>query len=124
MRKIQIKINSLKLEATVFDTPTGETIYNSLPLKASVNCWGDEIYFSIPVNMDEEHDAREEVEVGDLAFWPVGSAFCIFFGPTPMSSGSTPRAASPVNVFGKINGEIDELKNVTFGSTVSITKIN
>ena len=123
MRRLSITINDIELKAILFDTPTAEAIYNVLPINGHAQKWGDEIYFSIPVKMDEEADAREEVEVGDLAFWPVGSAFCIFFGKTPVSRDNKPRAYSPVNVFGKIEGNLDVLKNVNSQSLVQVEKL-
>ena len=123
MRRLSITINDIELKAILFDTPTAEAIYNVLPINGYAQKWGDEIYFSIPVKMDEEADAREEVEVGDLAFWPVGSAFCIFFGKTPVSRDNKPRAYSPVNVFGKIEGNLDVLKNVNSQSLVQVEKL-
>ena len=123
MRRLSITINDIELKAILFDTPTAEAIYNVLPINGHAQKWGDEIYFSIPVKMDEEAYAREEVEVGDLAFWPVGSAFCIFFGKTPVSRDNKPRAYSPVNVFGKIEGNLDVLKNVNSQSLVQVEKL-
>jgi len=118
-----IIINETELQATFFDTPTAKAIYNSLPFDGQAQIWGDEIYFSIPVNVRQETDAREEVEIGDLAFWPVGSAFCIFFGRTPVSVNDKPRAYSPVNVFGKIEGSVEGLKAVQQNSRVQVRKL-
>ncbi len=123
MQRLLITINDIELEAILFDTPTAEAIYNALPIKGHAQKWGDEIYFGIPVKMDEEADAKEEVEVGDLAFWPVGSAFCIFFGKTPVSTDNKPRAYSPVNVFGKIAGNLDALKKIRSQSLIQVAKL-
>ena len=108
----------------MLDSPIADEIYNALPFKSYTNLWGEEIYFSIPVSisMVEDAGAREEVEVGDLAFWPPGSAFCIFFGRTPVSIGNKPRAASAVNVFGKIEGNPDALKKVKPRELVKVKK--
>jgi hypothetical protein len=123
MYRISIIINEKELQATLFDTPTAKAIYNALPFDGQAQIWGDEIYFSIPVNVRQETDAREEVEIGDLAFWPVGSAFCIFFGRTPVSTNDKPRAYSPVNVFGKIEGSVEALKAVQQNSRVQVRKL-
>ena len=120
MTLITINVDDITLTAELNDTVTAGKIAASLPFEGSANTWGDEIYFEIPVTAELENDAREDVEVGDLGYWPVGKAFCIFFGPTPVSDGDRPRAASPVNVFGKVNGEATVLKKIKSGSTVRV----
>jgi hypothetical protein len=90
---------------------TADAIWKALPIEGTANRWGDEIYFSIPVSLTEEN-ARAEVEVGSIAFWPPGKALCIFFGPTPVSKNNEPRAYSPVNVFAKIVGDPLVFRNV------------
>ena len=120
-RKIIIEFNSLSFEGLLNDSNTSNLIWDSLPINSSVSTWGDEIYFSIPVN-DEEEDAKEVVELGDLGFWPPGNAFCIFFGLTPASSQGEIRPASPVNIIGSINGGLDALKQVNPGESVKISR--
>jgi len=100
--RIIIKFALSQVEAELFDTPTGRAVYEALPLLRNVNRWGEEIYFDLPVHCELEEHARSEVNVGDLAYWPNMPAFCIFFGPTPVSTSGKPKAASPVNVFGRI----------------------
>lgn len=100
--RIIIKFALSRVEAELYDTPTGRAIYDALPLHRNANRWGKEIYFEVPVHQELEENARSEVEAGDLAYWPNMPAFCIFFGPTPISSSDKPVAASPVNVFGRI----------------------
>jgi len=112
MTKIIIKIGNLALPAQLNDTPTAQKIANSLPIRGSFNTWGDEIYFSIPVEADLDKSAKEEVEVGDLGYWPEGNAFCIFFGPTPMSPRGKIVPASAVNIVGKVLGDATRLKEV------------
>jgi hypothetical protein len=123
VKKINISVENLSVDAELLDTPTASKILEVLPLESSVNVWGDEIYFDIPVRLAPEPDARAEVEVGDLAYWPAGPAFCIFFGPTPVSIGNEPRAYSPVNVFGKVAGDPKQFKSVPSNATILITKI-
>ena len=121
MAKILIAVESISMEAELLDTPTARQIAQALPIEGSVNVWGDEIYFDIPLTIDQEPDASQDVDVGDLGYWPVGPAFCIFFGPTPVSTGDQPRAYSPVNVFGRILGDPQLFKSVSGGSTITIT---
>jgi hypothetical protein len=101
---------------------TVEAIWNALPFEASANTWGDEIYFSIPVEIGEEN-AQETVDMGDLGYWPPGTAMCIFFGPTPMSKGNEIRPASLVNVFGKIPVDPKVFKKVRSGSKIRVEKV-
>jgi hypothetical protein len=121
MDKIIIAVENLSLKAELIDTPTARKIAEALPLEGSVNVWGDEIYFNIPLTLDQEPGACQDVEVGDLGYWPAGPAFCIFFGPTPVSTGDQPRAYSPVNVFGRVIGDPKQLKSVSNGATIKIT---
>jgi hypothetical protein len=122
MTGIIIESGDIRLEAEFNDSDTARAILDALPLEGSANVWGDEIYFSIPLHVSEAPDARQEVNVGDLGFWPVGDAFCIFFGPTPVSTGELPKAYSPVNVFGRITGDPALLKQVSNGDPVQVTK--
>jgi len=121
MDKIIIAVENLSLKAELLDTPTARKIAEALPLEGSVNVWGDEIYFSIPLTLDQEPDAGQDVEIGDLGYWPAGPAFCVFFGPTPVSTGEQPRAYSPVNVFGRVLDDPKQFKTVSNGASIKIT---
>ena len=101
---------------------TAKAIYEALPIEARASTWGDEIYFSIPVDIKSEN-SKEVVELGDLAYWPPGNAFCIFFGKTPASRGNEIRPASAVNVFGKIEGDPKVFQKVRSGDSIHIDKI-
>ena len=116
--KITITAGDVTVEAVLNDSATAKLVADELPIEASASTWGDEIYFSIPIHTGPE-DAQEVVEMGDIAYWPPGNAFCIFFGPTPMSEGDEIRPASPVNIFGKINGDPTSLKSLRSGTKVS-----
>ena len=118
-RTIQIKAGGIEVIAELNNTKTAQAIWEAFPIKSRVNLWGDEIYFSIPVSLELEN-AQELVSVGDLGYWPSGTAFCIFFGPTPISKGQEIRPASPVNVFGKIIGDTNVLKQVASGTEITI----
>ena len=118
--RITITAGSVTLEAELNDSPTGRMIWEALPITGRANTWGDEIYFEIPVRAEQASDARADVEVGELGYWPVGSAFCIFFGPTPVSTGKKPRAASPVNVVGRVLGDTTAFRQVDAGATVTL----
>ncbi len=119
MRKIEIIAGEVRAQAELRDTETAQAIWDALPITGRAQTWGDEIYFSIPVSMEEE-DAQAVVELGDLGYWPPGTALCIFFGPTPSSRGDEIRPASPVNVFGKVLGDPKIFKKVRAGTEVVI----
>lgn len=121
MGKIMIEVEGLAIAAELNDTPTAQKIAQILPIEGSANVWGEEIYFDIPLQAELEPDAREEVDLGDLGYWPAGPAFCIFFGPTPVSRGEKPRAYSPVNVFGQVVGDAKQFKSVPSGATIRIS---
>jgi hypothetical protein len=84
-----------------------------------VSLWGDEVYFSIPVKLKLEA-GQEVVSMGDLGYWPDGNAFCIFFGPTPVSQRGEIRPASPVTVFGKVIGDATIFKKVTARTKITV----
>ena len=118
-KTINILTGKLDIKVQLNETKTAKELLGILPISSNVNRWGDEIYFSIPLKADIENGI-EEVDIGTVAFWPPGSALCIFFGKTPASQGDNPQAASPVTVIGNIiNIEvIKELKKVRNGEKI------
>jgi hypothetical protein len=118
---IRITAGAVTATAVLNDSHTAEAIWQALPIEATGSTWGDEIYFSIPVHLGEEN-GQEVVELGDLGYWPPGNAFCIFFGPTPMSRGNEIRPASAVNVFGKLEGDPTVFQAVPSGTRVMIER--
>lgn len=122
MKEIVVSSGNVSLQAELNESPTAKEIWDALPIEGRANTWGDEIYFEIPVTMEQEPDARAGVEVGELGYWPVGRAFCIFFGPTPVSTDERPRAASPVNILGRVLGDATLFKSVKSGESVRIER--
>ena len=119
---IEIHTEKYKFRAKLNSSLSSEKLTGILPVKSVVNRWGDEIYFSIPLEVEIEN-GKESMEIGDIAFWPPGNAFCIFFGKTPASTDDKPRAASPVTVLGKLTDiEPDILRKVRSGETIEIRK--
>ena len=119
---IRITIGNNEFNAELNDSRTAGTIHSALPIEGEVNRWGDEIYFGIPVRGDKSDAMRTEMEVGELAYWPPGSAFCIFWGPTPASKNDEPHAASTVVPVGRIVGDIRALSASTDGDQVRIER--
>jgi hypothetical protein len=118
-RAIRITAGAVTLDAELNDSKSAAAIAAALPIEAKAETWGDEIYFGIGLTLAGE-SPREVVELGDLGYWPPGQAFCIFFGPTPMSRGDEIRPASAVNVVGRMVGDARAFKRVRAGSRVRI----
>jgi len=118
-RRIRITAGSVSAEALLDGSATAGAVWDALPLAVAGDTWGDEIYFAIPVKIEAE-SPRVTVELGDLGYWPPGSALCIFFGPTPASRGDEIRPASPVNVFGRIIGDASAFRKVRAGTVVRV----
>ena len=112
-KDITINVGGTVIEAELGDGPTAQKVWDALPIEARGNTWGDEIYFSIPVQAGEEPGAVPEVDEGDLAYWPPGSALCIFFGQTPYS---------PVEILGTVDGDETEFAEATDGAIVRVEK--
>jgi len=111
MKKIKIFINKQEFQGSLNNTKTAENIYKILPIETSGNLWGKEIYFEIPLKMSNEKPT-ETLKIGDLAYWPEGNCFCLFFGKTPASINDNPRPASPVTVIGNFFGDFTKLNNL------------
>jgi hypothetical protein len=118
-RRIRIAASGIQVVAELNDTHTAGAIWEALPITGRVNLWGEEIYFRIPVDLELE-DGQEVVTIGDLGYWPQGSALCIFFGATPASRGDEIRPASAVTVFGKVIGDTTSLRSVPSGAEIRI----
>jgi hypothetical protein len=121
-KKIRILVSDLKVEAELNESKTTQLIWEVLPIEAKANLWGGEIYFAIPVKTGLEGGAREVVSSGELGYWPTGHAFCIFFGPTPASRGDEIRAASAVNVIGKVLSDPKVFLKVKEGAEIILEK--
>ena len=120
---IQITAGTTQIKAELYNTPTAQEIIKALPIKSQVNRWGGEIYFTIPVSVPLEEDSRDVLDPGELGYWPTGNAFCVFFGPTPASQADECRAASNVNVFGKVIGDLSPLWDAEDGTKVMVELI-
>jgi len=120
-RRINISAGDQQVTAKLNRSRTADLVWAALPVEASVETWGDEVYFRTPVVATEE-DAKEVVEMGDVGYWPPGQALCLFFGPTPASHGDEIRPASPVNLVGRMEGDPTVLKGASSGEPVRVEK--
>ena len=120
-RAIVITAGHVTAEARLNDSKTAGAIWDALPIEATGETWGDEIYFDIGLTAAPE-SPKETVESGDLGYWPPGRAFCIFCGPTPMSRGDEIRPASAVNVVGRVVGDPKVFQTVRAGARVTLRR--
>ena len=121
-RRIRIKSGEVTVTARLVECETADLVWDALPLESTVSTWGDEIYFRTPVSAEEADDSRAVQELGAVAYWPSGQALCLFFGPTPASTGNEPRAISPVNSVGIIEGDPQVLRSVRQGSGILVER--
>lgn len=124
MRKLKMTIGGVAITAELFDTPTADAIYHNLPFSSTARTWGEEVYFDTPVSSENEADARDVVEAGELAFWLAGNAIAIGFGPTPVSQGGEIRLASPCNVWGRAVEDVRRLIGVKVGDPITVERLS
>ncbi len=121
-RRIIIEAGDVKGEAILGESDAATAIWDSLPIESTCNTWGDEVYFAIFTSLSLDETAREIVDMGDVGYWPPGTALCIFFGPTPASRKDEIRPASAVNIVGKIVGDPGVFKRVPAGTKVEVKR--
>ena len=102
MARVKFTIGEIEIQAEWNNSETARRLFEALPFEASGNYWGGEFYFPVPVKAPSEKDAKEVVEPGTVAYWPDGACLCLFWGPTPASQGEECRAASKVNIVGRV----------------------
>ncbi|HVN25768.1 MAG TPA: cyclophilin-like fold protein [Syntrophorhabdales bacterium] len=120
---VKISVDQIQLDAQLFDTECAKAIGAALPIDTKPSVWGDEFYFEIPVQRSLDETATTNVSVGDIGYWPPGSALAIFFGPTPMSQGTEPVPASAVNLVGKVLGDSTALRTLKRPSRIGIEHV-
>jgi hypothetical protein len=118
MPRVVIDFGGILLTLDLRDTPTARLVRAALPFESEVLTWGEEVYFTTPVSVRREADARDVVTPGEIAFWPDGDAIAIGYGRTPVSRGSETRLASPCNIWATTSDDVRRLSAVEAGSRV------
>jgi len=109
-----------QLKAQLRDTLTARQLLAVLPLESQASTWGDEVYFRVPFDAEQEADASDVVEKGAVCYWLAGSSLALLFGPTPVSQGDECRLISEANIVGHIDGDPTLLKSVSSGDTIKV----
>ena len=124
MHKIAITIGEYEIHAELLNTATSKAISKCLPFDSAAQTWGDEIYFTTPLqNISIEANAKDVVEAGELAFWVEGNCIAIGFGPTPISQRNEIRLAAKTNIWAHTNDDLTILKNVSAGDHITVAEI-
>jgi hypothetical protein len=122
MKTIKMTIGSVTLNVNLRNTSTAAAIWEAAPFTSQANTWGEEVYFSAPVSLNREADARAVVQPGEIAFWPDGDSIAIGFGPTPISQGDECRLASPCNIWADAVEDVKTLAAVPAGASISVER--
>ena len=120
--KVRISAGKVALVAELRDTPTAQALAAALPFEASAQTWGEEVYFSTPVSVKLEPDAKQVVEPGTVCFWTEGDALALPFGRTPISTDEKPKLANRCNVLGNIVGDARALAGIKAGAKVRVER--
>ena len=119
-RRLKLTLATVPIVVELFDTPTAEAIYKSAPFESTANTWGHEVYFSVPIHVDREADAKDVVEAGEMAFWVEGDSIAIGFGATPVSRGNEIRLAAKTNIWGRAIDDVRSLLAVKDGDPITV----
>ena len=127
-KKILVRITELEnitIELDDTDSPkTCASFLKSLPFSVTAHIWGEEIYTDESPIIQSEENAKDLVNLNDVAYWPNGKAICLFFGPTPIGKKGEIKPYSPVNVIGKIiNPDKNILSKMNEGTKITFNKI-
>jgi hypothetical protein len=119
--RIRISYPKGEILARLQDTPTAKALFAALPFETSANTWGEEVYFSAPLSVKLEPDAREVVEPGTVCFWVQGNSLALPYGPTPASRTDECRLVSRVNILGALEGDPRQLAEISDGDSISVS---
>ena len=123
MHNINLKFSSYTINIKLRSTKTASAIKNILPFKSIVKTWGEEIYFEIPIeeSLDLENDAKDIINVGEIAYWVEGKCIAIGYGKTPISKGNEIKLAARTNIWGDALLNIKELGKIKDGDEVVVS---
>ena len=123
MNSINLKFSTFTLNIKLRSTNIANVIKNNLPFKSIVKTWGEEIYFEVPItqNISLEKDAKDVVNLGEIAYWIDGKCIAIGYGKTPISKGNEIKLAARTNIWGDALLNIKELNKIKDGDEVVVS---
>jgi len=121
--KVRITVGETSVTAVCRDTPTARAVVEACPFTAEANVWGEEVFFSAPIDAADEAGQKQVVEPGEIAYWVQGGAIAIGFGPTPASTGDEIRLVAPTNIWADAEDDVRELKTVKAGANVRVEAV-
>tara|TARA_B100000029_G_C17609840_1_gene969134 strand:+ start:9940 stop:10320 length:381 start_codon:yes stop_codon:yes gene_type:complete len=120
--RIKISWKTGNISALLKNTPSTQALIKVLPIESYANTWGEEVYFSVPMSVSLEKDARQVVAPGTICFWVEGNSLALPFGPTPISEGNESRLATACNILGEIEEEANTLQSIQPGEKITVEK--
>jgi hypothetical protein len=119
---LRIEAGQVVLIVELLDTPTARALVAALPFEARAQTWGEEVYFTTPVSVKLEPDAKQIVEPGTVCFWTEGNALALPYGRTPISTDERPKLASRCNVVGRIEGDPRSIGKMRAGEKITVSE--
>jgi len=120
--KLLLQAGKVSLTVDLLETPTAKALLAAVPFEARAQTWGEEVYFTTPISVRLEPDARQIVEPGTVCFWTEGDALALPYGRTPISTDERPKLASRCNVLGTLVGDPQALARIKAGDKISVSK--
>ena len=122
-KTLKLRVGEVEAVVELLENKVAGKLWEAAPFESSAETWGEEVYFSTPVEAGlEDEFARDLVDVGDVGYWPPGKALCLFFGPTPISRPGEVRPASTVVLVGRLSSDPEELRKVRKGDEVKVER--
>lgn len=109
-----------KIFAQLDDTPTAKALIEAIPFESNASTWGEEIYFSTPLSVKLEPNARDVVDPGTVCFWVQGNSLALPYGPTPASRADECRLVARVNILGMLEGDPRRLADIRDGDRIRV----
>jgi len=92
---------------------TVDSLLRHIPLHGRVTIWREQVYFQVPLRMGAEKPVSK-VNEGDVAYWPMGGALCVFKGAM--------QTHGQVNLVGRILSGLELFRKVQSGNPIKVER--